>query len=197
MAMYPKTNNQNGEIMPSLAFGLLELNSIPRGVFCADAMVKAADVCLDFAQAVCAGKYIALVSGGVADVRSAVEAGVQNAGINLVDSIIIPNIDERVLVAITATGEIENPGALGLLETFSLAAAVIAADCAVKTARIELVEVRLGRGLGGKAFVILTGDVSAVQSAISAATSLPELEGLLSSTAVIAAPHKDILENLL
>ena len=45
----------------------------------------------------------------------------------------------------------------------------MAADEAVKTAQITLIEVRLARALGGKAFALFTGEVSAVRAAINAA----------------------------
>ena len=50
------------------ALGMIELNNIPKGIEAADAMLKAAEVELTTAQAVCAGKYIAIVSGEVAAV---------------------------------------------------------------------------------------------------------------------------------
>ena len=55
---------------------------------------------------------------------------------------------------------------VGVMETFSLCAAVIAADASVKAAEVDLIEVRLGRGLGGKSFIVLTGDVAAVRAAM-------------------------------
>ena len=45
------------------ALGMIETNSIPLGVNAADAMLKAATVELVAAQPVCAGKYIAIVTG--------------------------------------------------------------------------------------------------------------------------------------
>ena len=48
--------------------------SIPLGVLAGDQMVKTAQVDLVTAQTVCAGKYIVVVSGEVAAVRSSVSA---------------------------------------------------------------------------------------------------------------------------
>jgi len=53
---------------------MIETNSIPAGIEAGDAMLKAADVSLASAQPVCAGKYIVIVSGGVAAVEAAVAA---------------------------------------------------------------------------------------------------------------------------
>ena len=179
------------------ALGMVELNSIPKGIDSADAMLKAAEVALVTAQAVCAGKYIAVVAGDVAAVKASVEAGVKIASEKLIDSMVIPNVHSQVLSAIGACTSIENPGAVGLMETFSLAAAVQAADAAVKAADVDLVQIRLGRGLGGKSFIILTGDVAACEAAVKAGESLGEVAGLMSESVVIPSPHPDLMQALL
>ncbi|MEA5001912.1 MAG: BMC domain-containing protein [Christensenella sp.] len=179
------------------ALGMIELNNIPVGIESADAMLKTADVRLLSAQPVCAGKYIAIVAGDVMAVRSSVQAGIENAADKLVDSLVIPNVHEQVLCAVGAASEIGKVDAVGIIETFSLCAAVVAADTAVKTANIDLIEVRLGRGLGGKSFVVLTGDVAAAQSAVAAAGALEETQGLLSQCVVIPSPHRDLIGSIL
>jgi microcompartment protein CcmL/EutN len=153
-------------------------------------------VALVTAQAVCAGKYIVIVSGDVAAVKASVAAGTETADHLLVDSIVIPNVHGQVIQAMSACSEIGTPGALGIIETFSLSSAVVCADAAVKAANVSLIEVRLGRGLGGKSFIVLTGDVSAVKSAIEAAKNLEEAQGMAAGTAVIPSPHPDILQSL-
>ena len=85
------------------AIGLVEFNSIARGIEAADAMVKTAMVDLVIANPVCPGKYIVLVSGDVAAVQSAVKAGVKTAGQSVVDEFILPNVHPAVFPAITAT----------------------------------------------------------------------------------------------
>ena len=84
--------------------------------------------------------------------------------------------------------------ALGIMETYSLCAAVHAADAAAKAAEVDLLEVRLGRGLGGKSFILLNGEVAAVQSSIKAAEALEETQGLMAQSAVIPSPHPDMLK---
>jgi microcompartment protein CcmL/EutN len=183
-----------GIIIIMKAVGMIETLSIPKGILAADAMLKAADVSLIFAQAVCAGKYIVLVSGDVAAVKAAVEAGEMMSQDSLVDSMMIPNVSEEVFSAINASSDIENTAALGIMETFSICTAMIVADAAVKAANVALIEIRLGRGLGGKSFVTLTGDVSACEAAINVAQNMEESQGMLSSSVVIPSPHKDIME---
>lgn len=179
------------------ALGMVETNSIPAGIEAGDAMLKAADVSLASAQAVCAGKYIVIVSGSVAAVEASVAAGAAVAGEVLVDSILIPNVHDQVIQAIGACSEVMTTGALGLIETFSLASAVVCADTAVKAANINLIEIRLGRGLGGKAFITMTGDVAGVRFAVQSAENLEEAKGMIARTVVIPAPHPDILQAML
>jgi microcompartment protein CcmL/EutN len=179
------------------ALGMIETMSIPAGVRAGDAMLKAAAVSLVTAQAVCAGKYIVLVSGEVAAVKSAVEAGVHDVGIKLVDSMLIPSVDSRVIAAISGVSELERVSAIGVLETFSLAAAVYAADTAVKAAAVELIEIRLARGMGGKSFILLSGDVAAVEAAVRAAENCEAAEGMISQSVVIPSPHPDMVQSLL
>ena len=58
-----------------ISLGLLELNSIARGVEAGDAMLKAAEVTLLKAGSVCPGKYTVVISGEVAAVKAAMDAG--------------------------------------------------------------------------------------------------------------------------
>ncbi|MDO4564882.1 MAG: BMC domain-containing protein [Clostridia bacterium] len=179
------------------ALGMVETISIPLGIEAGDAMLKAAEVELQMAQVVCAGKYIVCVSGDVAAVRHAVEAGKATAGDCLVDSFVIPNVHEKVVCAISAASPVDLVAALGIVETFSLSAAVQAADIAVKAAEVDLIEVRLGRGMGGKSFVLLTGEVAAVRSSIASAEQFEGLDGMLARTVVIPSPHPDLIQALL
>ena len=96
------------------AIGMNEFMSIPTGMFACDAMLKAADVELVSAGCVCAGKYYIVVTGDVAAVRSAVEAGKADSESYLVDSLVIPNVDSQVAPAICACTSVEQLNALGI-----------------------------------------------------------------------------------
>lgn len=136
--------------------GFLELNSIARGVGAADAMVKAAGVELIWARPNCPGKFTALVAGEVAAVEASLEAGVMAGGSAVLEQLLIARLHAQVVRAIQASLPPPVRGALGIMEFFSITGAVFAADAAVKTADVELMDVRLGTGLGGKSFVSLT-----------------------------------------
>jgi len=179
------------------ALGMIEVNSIAVGVEAGDAMLKAADVSLVSAQPVCAGKYIVMVQGAVAAVKSAVDAGRSLSKECLVDSLVIPSVHSQVFLALSCASEIKGRNAVGIIETFSLVSTVLASDAAVKAADVDLVEIRLGRGLGGKSYVVLTGDVSAVRFAVDTAVKSQEVQGMIARTVVIPSPHSDIMKALL
>ncbi|HEX3047822.1 MAG TPA: BMC domain-containing protein, partial [Bacillota bacterium] len=88
-------------------------------------------------------------------------------------------------------------GALGIIETFSVAAAICAADTAVKSAHIQLIEIRTARGMGGKAVVFFSGEVSAVKIAGETAIRKPAQEGLLVGWEVIPSLHPDLWPKIL
>lgn len=181
----------------SRAVGFLELNSIARGIFAGDAMLKAAAVKLVMAQPVCAGKYMLIVSGDTAAVEASVAAGNAAAGSNGVDHAVLSNIDDSVLQAMATATSVERREAVGVIETFSLTASILAADIAVKAARVELIEVRLGRGLGGKSFVLLTGQTADVKASVSCVLGDKSIEGMVVSTAVIPSLHEDMYNQIL
>ena len=178
------------------AVGFIEFNSIAKGIEAADIVLKTADVKTVFSKAGCPGKYYLLISGDVAAVKSSVDAGIALAGDKVIDSCIIPNIDSQVVHAVNLTAFPEHIAAVGVMEYYSVTASIYGADAAVKAAEVQLVEVRLGTGIGGKSFVILTGDVAAVREAVAAGISTPNAEGMVISSVVIPSPHKELVSSL-
>ena len=101
---------------------------------------------------------------------------------------------EQLIPALTGTVSVEEPGAVGVLEFYSVASAILAADEAAKAANITLIEVRIGYAIGGKGFVTLTGDVGAVRAAVAAAKQGKDL--YVEST-VIPRPSPQVFQSLL
>ncbi len=83
---------------------------------------------------------------------------------------------------------------LGLIETVGLAAAIEAADAAVKSANVELVGYELTRG-DGMTVVKLTGNVGAIKAAVAAGAAAASKVSQVVSTRVIARPA-EALESL-
>lgn len=178
------------------AIGILELNNISRGILAADTMLKAGNVELIDATPVCPGKYLILASGDVGAVQAAVDSAGMACNGNVIDKCVIPNLHESIFPALSGTSQVLRLSAVGMVETYSAASAIVAADAIAKAARVTLLEVRLARGMGGKALVLFTGDVGSVKAAVTAGASLTEKAGLLVDTLLIPAPHKDLLSKL-
>ena len=176
------------------AIGMVELTSIARGIETCDYMVKAAQVDLLRSSTVCPGKYMIIVGGETGDVRAAMAEGIKRGGELVVDTLMLPNVHEQLIPAISMTNQVDVRGAVGVLEFYSIASAIIAADVAAKAANITLIEVRPGYAIGGKGFVTLTGDVGAVRAAVEAARKDAEL---LVETTVIPRPDKKLFDALL
>ena len=177
-----------------LAIGTIEFSSIARGIGSCDVMVKAANVSLLRASTVCPGKYIVIVSGDTGNVKAAMEAGRKCAAECLVDDLLITNASVQLIPAISMTNRAENRGAIGVIELYSVASAIAAADTAAKAANITLIEVRAGYAIGGKGYVTLTGSVGDVKTAVDAAASSVEL---VVGTTVIPRPSPLLFDSLL
>ncbi len=179
------------------AIGLIELNSIAQGIMVADAMVKKAPVRILEAAPVCPGKYLVLVAGEVSPVESSMNIGLETGGAYVVDQLILTQVHPQVIPAILAITDIEELEALGVIETFSMASSIVAADKAAKIANIKLIEIRLAKGLGGKAYTTLTGEVAEVETAVAAGVEYVASNGLLVNKVIIPAPHIDLAEKIL
>ena len=177
------------------AIGLIELNSIAAGIDMADILLKTADVELVLSRTICSGKYMVIIGGSVAAVKSSIDAGLTRWEGAIIDWMVIPNVHPSVLPAVGGSNAIDTTGALGIIESFSVASLLEAADTAAKAANIKLVEIRLAMALGGKAFVSMVGDVSAVRAAVEAGSAVVENKGLLVNKVVIPAPSKNLYEN--
>lgn len=178
------------------SIALLELSSIASGFQAADAMLKAADVELLVSRTICSGKYIVLVAGDVAGARASLDAGESAVSGMMVDSCLIPNLHPDIFPAISGTAAADSLDALGVIESFSVAALIEGADAAVKAADVHLLEIRLAMALGGKSFVTLTGNVAAVQAAIDAGSAAVASKGMLVNRVVIPAPRRELARDL-
>lgn len=176
---------------------MIELNSIAKAVETADVMMKSAEVQLVFSKPVCPGKFIIMVSGDVGSVRASITAGLDKAGQFAVEHLIIPNVNPQVIKAVNGTNPVDKVNAIGVMEFFNIISSVKAADTAVKAAEIQLIDIRLGISIGGKSYVILSGDVSAVTEAINAGTREGKEEGTLINKSVIPSPHEELFSSLL
>jgi microcompartment protein CcmL/EutN len=178
---------------PLDAIGLVEVSSIALGHLSEDAMLKAATVDLLLARTICSGKFIIVVGGDVAACEASVEAGAAAAG-GLIEKRVIAHVHPSVFPAISMAVDLDpaEARALGVIETFSASSIVDVADCAAKAAAVTLFRIHLAMAIGGKGYVMLTGDIASVEAAVSAGVGVAAEEGILVASAVIAAPRKEL-----
>lgn len=182
------------------ALGILELSLIARGLVVADAMMKRAEAALIASRPVSGGKHLVVVAGEVDVVGEAMEAGRAAAGEALVDQLEIPYLfepiwqllDQPVHPAEWSGGPV---GAVAVVETASVCAALAAADAAGKAALIALRDMRLATGIAGKAFFTMTGDLPDIEAASAAARAAAG--GRLLLLEVIPAPAPELVGRLI
>ena len=174
------------------AIALIEIASIAVGFLVADAVVKKAPIRLLRAQTASPGKFIVLFTGDVASVEEAYKAGIEAAAEVVIDTLFLPGVHELVLPAIDGLTNETTIDSFAAIETFSFAAAIIAADVAVKAAPVGLIEIRPPVGLGGKSFITLTGVLEDLQAAVAAAVAAVQPGGMLCRHILIANPHGDL-----
>lgn len=179
------------------AIGMIEFKTVSAGVTAADTMVKTAAVELLEAQVVCPGKYIALITGDLSAVRSAVDAAQAKNEEQFIDSFVLGNPHESIFPAIYGTTQVENVSALGIIETYDASSIIVAADEAAKTAIVDLIELRIAKGMCGKSYLYLTGEIAAVEAAIERAKSVVGPKGMYLDSSVIAHPDEQICKSIL
>jgi len=179
------------------AIGMVEYKTVSSGMLAADRMVKTAEVELLQADTVCPGKFLVLISGDLSAVKASVESASVLDSEQLIDSFVLGNPHESIFSALYGATEIGEPNALGVLETFSAAAAIVAADTAAKTALVDLIELRLARGMCGKSYLLITGEIAAVQAAIDKAKLGAGESGMFLDSSVIPHPDKKLWQNIL
>lgn len=184
--------------MSDPAIAVVEVDSIAVGILAGDAMVKASPLGSIYTGTVHPGRYVIVVSGDTASVEVAVDTGSSVAGDTLVDLVFLPDVHPLVVDAIISEANLADcrGDALGVVETVTIAAVIDAADAGVKAAFVDVPAVRLADGLGGKGYVLFSGDLAEVEAAVDAAVSRAERTDAELRHVVIAQLHDEIRDNL-
>jgi carbon dioxide concentrating mechanism protein CcmO len=198
---------QRRDTLKDAALGLVSTLSFPAIVGTADMMLKSAGVHLVGYEKIGSGHCTAIIRGGIADVRLAVEAGVQTAEQfgQLVSSLVIPrpypNLDV-VLPITNRLSKIMDEGsysrlsnqAVGLVETRGFPAMVGACDAMLKSADVHLASYeKIGAGL---CTAIIRGTVANVAVAVEAGMYEAERIGELNAVMVIPRPLDELEQTL-
>jgi microcompartment protein CcmL/EutN len=178
------------------AVAALELASIARGVVCLDAMAKRAENAIVAARTISPGRYLILLSGRVAEIEEAMEAGLDVAGEDLVDHVIIRDPHPSLRDALASRIHLRLDESLAIIEIAAVSSTLLAVDRTLKESEVELIELRLGAGLSGKGVFTLTGPLPMIQAARDIAAGAVRPERLI-RIEVIAQPHPDLPRHLL
>jgi microcompartment protein CcmL/EutN len=178
------------------AIALIELGSIAAGAFAADKMVKRAPVELLHAGTVQPGKYLILIGGGTAEVEESYQAGIEAAPADILDEVLLPNVHPHVVKALDGARSFGGYNSLVVLETSTIAAIVRATDAAAKGAQVEIAELRMGNGLGGRGIAILTGELSAVEAAAEIAARCLAGRNVTLCHSIVSNVHEQFAERL-
>ncbi len=159
-------------------------------------MAKRAPLDSLYAGTVQPGKYLLLAGGEVADVQEAEAAALEVARNALLDRIFLPEIHPDVLASLGGERRRDPGGAVGVIETRTVASVISAADRAVKGALVSLLDIRLADGLGGKGYLLLGGELSDVQAGVDLGVGGITPSGGLVGSVVIPQMHEEMYENL-
>ncbi|HSG79733.1 MAG TPA: BMC domain-containing protein [Acidimicrobiia bacterium] len=181
--------------MTAPALALLEFDSVAAGIAAGDAMVKRAPLESVVAGTIQPGHYLVLVTGEVAEVLEAVDAGRATSAVALVDEVVLPDVHPDVVSASRGERRGGPVEALGVVETRTVAATIQVADAGIKGARVEIHELRLGDGLGGRGYVLFGGAVADVEAAVEIGSGRIAAAALR-GTAVIAQLHEEMGDEL-
>lgn len=180
------------------ALGVLEYRSIAAGMKAADDVLKTAAVDLLFAKPVCPGKYVVAIRGKVGAVQAAMEKGTDsNHESLLVDYCLLGNPDPSIFEGLYCNASVEGIEAVGILETYSVASIFEVADEVAKTTPVTILEIRIAKGISGKAYVVFSGDLASVEASLEKASKSVIEKGLLLQTAVIPRPDPRLWEELI
>lgn len=153
------------------ALALLDIRDVPLGLRALDALAKEAPVQVLAAGTVQSGAYLILFAGEVDPVERSYARAVEAANGAVADKVMLAHAEQRILPAIAQQAiRWPAPGdTAGIVQTATPPTLLRAIDAALKGAEVDLVELRIADGLGGKAIATLWGETHDVEAALSLA----------------------------
>lgn len=178
------------------ALALLEIDSVARGLFALDQLVKKAPVEVLEVNLVEPGRLLVLFAGGVAEVEEAYGAGVAAADSLLLDGMLLCNAHPDLRPALAGQTRAVTAD-LGVIEGSRVASVLLAAERVLKGARVSLLGLRVTGGLGGRAYFIVDGPQPDVEAALEIGAATLAARGHLHRVERIARPHPEMVTFLL
>lgn len=200
-------NQPRRDILKDTALGMVSTRSFPAIVGTADMMLKSAGVHLIGYEKIGDGYCTAIIRGGIADIRLAVQTGEDTAKDfnEFVSSLVIPRPYPNLEVILPINSRLSQLAegdsysrlsnlAIGLIETRGFPALVGAADAMLKAADVQLAAYeKIGAGL---CTAIIRGSVANVTVAVEAGMNEAERIGELNAVMVIPRPLDELEQTL-
>ena len=181
---------------PDACLGAMEIGAVPRGFEVADAMMKVAPITTLICRPMSPARFLLLFEGDVESVMRSLQRGGEVASDLLVGELMLPQPHPQLLEVVRLVRTPDEVDAFASLETTQVTATMAAADRAAKEAEVELMEMRLAMGLHGHGFFTMTGEISAVEAALSAAAAEARHRGALHDQVLIANPDKELKQHM-
>lgn len=173
------------------ALAVIETSSIARGFVVADAVVKKSPVTVKCAKPVSPGRFLLIFGGGVEVTFEGIEAARIAAGSDVVDELYLPGAHPLLMPAIEQALRPAAGEAVAIVETTTVASAILAADVALKAVDVSVLRMRLAVGVGGKGWFSIAGALADVDAAADAVRTAIPAERLL-AVEVIPQPHPEL-----
>jgi microcompartment protein CcmL/EutN len=178
------------------AVAALELATIARGIVALDAMAKRAETTIVASRTLSPGRYLILLSGEVAEIEEAMDAGAGAAGEDVVDQVIIRDPHRDLRGALSSQLQPPPLDSIAIVEASAVSSTLLAVDRTLKEADVRLLELRLGAGLSGKGVFTLTGPLHMIEAAKEVIHDVVHASRLI-RLELIAQPHPDLPRHLL
>ena len=186
--------------MSTDTLALLELCSVATGLRCIDVMVKKAPIAVLEANLVEPGHFLILYSGPLAAVEESHQAALSfvkeaSRAKKPLDDVLLPMAHSELLKGIkgeTHKKSADDYDCLGVIETKTIASALLSCDRVLKDSYVSLCGIRLQGGLGGRSYYIVHGAQHDVDEAIEIAQKHIGAQGI-HSTQRIARPHEEMV----
>jgi microcompartment protein CcmL/EutN len=149
-------------------------------------------------QPISSGKHVLLYAGDVASVEESHTAAVAAGDGTILKEILIPGVHPELTPFLDAfwngtPHRRPTRESIAIVESLTLAGAILAADRALKAADVSLVSMKLGDGIGGKAFFILTGRQEELEAGIEVAYLQLKDLGSLGRVDLIPRPQEEAM----
>ena len=150
---------------------MLDVGDIPPALLALDALAKEAEVHILGRGTMQPGRFSILFAGDVEAVERSFRKAEPLCHPSLCDAVLLPYAEERLVPAVRdAAMRWPAPGdTLGVIQLSYPPTLLKAVDVALKGAYVELVQLRLGDGLGGRGIALLWGETHDVEAALELA----------------------------